>query len=52
MDRSQARNSFYSKTIEYTTFTRKKKALKKLAPAPGWKPYGTPTKRRLDGKDW
>ena len=29
-----------------------KKALKKLAPAPGWKPFETPTKRRLDGKDW
>ena len=28
------------------------KALKKLAPAPGWKPFGTPTKRKLDGKDW
>ena len=28
------------------------RALKKLAPAPGWKPFGTPAKRRLDGKDW
>jgi len=28
------------------------KALKKLAPAPGWKPFGTPAKRKLDGKDW
>ena len=27
------------------------KALKKLAPAPGWKPFGTPTRRKLDGKD-
>ena len=27
-------------------------ALKKLEPAPGWKPFGTPAKRRLDGKDW
>ena len=26
------------------------KALKKLAPAPGWKPFGTPTRRKLDGK--
>ena len=30
----------------------KERALKKLAPAPGWKVFGTPTKRRLDGKDW
>ena len=30
----------------------KERALKKLAPAPGWKPFGTPAKRRLDGKDW
>ena len=28
------------------------KALKKLAPAPGWKPFGTPAKRKLGGKDW
>ena len=27
-------------------------ALKKLAPASGWKPFGTPAKRKLDGKDW
>ena len=32
--------------------TAQKRALKKLAPAPGWKPFGTPTKRKLDGKDW
>ena len=28
------------------------RALKKLASASGWKPFGTPAKRRLDGKDW
>ena len=28
------------------------RALKKLAPAPGWKPFGTPAKRKLDGEDW
>ena len=28
------------------------RALKKLAPGPGWKPFGTPAKRKLDGKDW
>ena len=28
------------------------RALKKIAPAPDWKPFGTPAKRRLDGKDW
>ena len=28
------------------------RALKKIAPAPGWKPFGTPTKRKLHGKDW
>ena len=28
------------------------RALKKLAPAAGWKPFGTSAKRRLDGKDW
>ena len=28
------------------------RALKKLATAPDWKPFGTPAKRRLDGKDW
>ena len=28
------------------------RALKKLATASGWKPFGTPAKRRLDGKDW
>ena len=32
--------------------TATKRALKKLAQAPGWKPFGTPTKRKLDGKDW
>ena len=26
--------------------------LKKLQAAPGWKPFGTPLKRKLDGKDW
>ena len=30
----------------------KQRALKKIAPAPGWKPFGTPAKRRLHGKDW
>ena len=30
----------------------KERALKKLLPAPGWKPFGTPTKRRLGDKDW
>ena len=28
------------------------RALKKLRPAPGWKPFGTPTKRRLEDNDW
>ena len=28
------------------------RALKKLAPAAGWKPFGTSVKRRLDGNDW
>ena len=28
------------------------RALKKLAPAPGWKPFGTPSKRRMEGNDW
>ena len=28
------------------------KALKTLAPAPGWKPFDTPTRHKLDGKDW
>ena len=28
------------------------KASKKLAPAPGWKPIGTTTRRKLDGKVW
>ena len=28
------------------------RALKKLAPAAGWKPFGTPAKRKLDGEDW
>ena len=32
--------------------TATKRALKKLAQAPGWKPFGTPTKRKLDGLDW
>ena len=32
--------------------TAQKRALKRLAPAPGWKPFGTPTKRKLHGKDW
>ena len=27
-------------------------ALKRLKPATGWKPYGTPVKRKLLGKDW
>ena len=28
------------------------RALNKLAPAAGWKPFGTPAKRKLHGKDW
>ena len=32
--------------------TATKRALKKLAQAPGWKPFGTPTKRKLDSQDW
>ena len=28
------------------------RALKRLAPAPRWQPFGTLAKRRLDGKDW
>ena len=32
--------------------TATKRALKKQAPAPGWKPFETPTKRELDGQDW
>ena len=28
------------------------RALNKLAPATGWKPFGTPAKRKLHGKDW
>ena len=28
------------------------RALKRLAPASGWQPFGTLAKRRLDGKDW
>ena len=29
-----------------------RRALKKLEPAPGWKPFGSPLKKQLDGKDW
>lgn len=29
-----------------------KDALKKLAPVPCWKPFGTPVKRKLDGQDF
>ena len=32
--------------------TKKPAALKRLETAPGWKPYGTPLKRKLHGKDW
>ena len=32
--------------------TATKRTLRKLAQAPGWKPFRTPTKRKLDGKDW
>ena len=28
------------------------KALKRLEPPPGWKPFGSPVKRKLHGKDW
>ena len=31
---------------------KKPKALKRLEPAPGWKPFGSPVKRKLHGKDW
>ena len=31
---------------------KKPRALKNLETAPGWKPYGTPLKRKLHGKDW
>lgn len=30
----------------------RERALKKLAPAPGWKPFGSPVKKKLDGKEW
>ena len=29
-----------------------RRALKKLEPAPGWKPFGSPLKKKLDGKEW
>ena len=39
--------------LKQTLFKKaQERALKKLAPAPGWKPFGTPTKRKLHGKDW
>ena len=47
----RARESIEKKFSEASK-RAKERALKKLAPAPGWKPFGTPTKRRLDGKDW
>ena len=47
----QAKESIKKKFSEGTKKATER-ALKKLAPAPGWKPFGTPAKRRLDGKDW
>ena len=39
--------------LKQTLFKKaQERALKKLVPAPGWKPFGTLTKRKLHGKDW
>lgn len=37
---------------ERTKERAQERALRKLLPAPGWKAFGTPTKRRLGDKDW
>ena len=47
----KARESIEKKSNEASKRATER-ALKKLAPDPGWKPFGTPAKRRLDGKDW
>ena len=53
----QASGKFTGKTkspLEKSPIKKQKTplALKKLKPAKGWKPYGTPVKRKLHGKDW
>ena len=51
----RARENIHKKFAESTKKAAARateRALKKLAPAPGWKPFGTPAKRKLDGKDW
>ena len=37
---------------KFTGKIKTPRVLKNLKPAPGWKPYGTPLKRKLHGKDW
>ena len=49
---SEQFKSAREKAKELAKQRAKERALKKLAPAPGWKPFGTPTKRRLEDNAW
>ena len=40
------------KTPEAVLKGTEKGILKKLEPAPGWKPFETPAKWKVDGQDW
>ena len=49
---SMEKEKAFSAKLKSVKQKAQESALKKLAPAPGWKPFGTPTKRRMEGKDW
>ena len=44
----QHRTSLYKAAVQGA----KKGVLKKLETTPGWKPFGMPTKKKLNGQDW
>ena len=44
----QHRTSLYKAAVQGV----KKGVLKKLETTAGWKPFGTPTKKKLKGQDW
>ena len=48
----QSHKDLRSKVTEAVLKGTEKGILQKLEPAPGWKPFETPAKRKVDGQDW
>ena len=48
----QSRKDLRPQVAEADLKGSEKGMLKKLKPAPGWKPFETPAKWKVDGQDW